>query len=163
MSLEEHARELPSGLLVRVIFYSDADSPTAIRAMELFRTSLSHRMSTADSVWQLVEAAADATKAIELLEGGILAGRNRFVVAQPQHPLMQVVAGYVDETLEKMRVLQPLAVLADHMTLALRVRVETLYRRLMDQFCTQFFLQVELSPVDAGVALKNLIQYKGFS
>jgi hypothetical protein len=163
MTLDEQARVLPSGLLASVIFYSDPGSPTANSAMALFRVCLSHRMRTADSVWQLIEAAVDATKAIEVLEGGILAGRNRFVAAQPEHPLMQVVAVYLDETQEKMRVLKPSTVLADQMSLTLGVRVETLYRRLMDQFRTEFALLFEFSPADAGLALKNLIQYKGFS
>ena len=131
--------------------------------MALFRTCLAHRRSNADSVWQLKEAAVDATKAIKLLEGGILAGRNRFVAAQPNHPLMQMVAVYLDETKEKMRVLQPSTVLADQMSLTLGVGVETLYRRLMEQFRCEFALQVEFSPADAGLALKNLIQYKSFS
>ena len=131
--------------------------------MALFRTCLAHRRSNADSVWQLKEAAVDATKAIKLLEGGILAGRNRFVAAQPNHPLMQVVAVYLDETKDKIRALQPSTVLADQMSLTLGVNVETLYRRLMDQFRCEFALQVEFSPADAGLALKNLIQYKSFS
>jgi hypothetical protein len=163
ISLNEQARVLPSGLLAQVIFYSDPGSPTAISAMTLFRACLFHRMRTADSVRQHIEAAVDVTKAIEVLEGGILAGRNRFVAAQPEHSLMQVVADYLDETQEKMRVVQPSTVLADQMSLTLGVRVETLYRRLMDQFRAEFALQVEFSPTDAGLALKNLIQYKGFS
>ena len=163
MTLDEQAKVLPSGLLARVIFYNDPGLPIANSALALFRECLAQRMCTADSVWQLIEAAADATKAIEVLEGGILAGRNRFFAAQPEHTLMQVVAAYLDETREKMRVLQPSTVLADQMSLTLGVRVETLYRRLMDQFRSEFALQVEFSPTDAGLALKHLIQYKGFS
>lgn len=163
MTLDELTKVLPYGLLARVIFYNNPGLPIANSAMALFRACLAHRMRTSDSVWQLIEAAADATKAIELLEGGILAGRNRFFAAQPEHSLMQVVAAYLDEAREKMRVLQPSTVLADQMSLTLEVEVETLYRRLMDQFRTEFALQAKSSPTDAGLALKNLIQYTGYS
>lgn len=163
ISFDEQTKVLPSGLLVRVIFYSNTGSSTAIRAMELFRACLAHRSLKADSVWQLIEVAVDATKAIEVLEGGILAGLNRFVAAQPQHSLMQVVADYLDETRDKMRALQPSTVLADQMSLTLRVKVKTLFSRLLDQFRNEFALQVEFAPADAGLALKNLIQYKGYS
>ncbi len=76
---------------------------------------------------------------------------------------MQVVADYLDETCTTMRMLQPANVLADHMSLTLGVRTETLYRRLIDQFRTEFALRVESFAADAGIALKNLIQYTGFS
>jgi hypothetical protein len=148
---------------VQAIFYSDPGSPTAIRAMELFKDFLARRSLEADAAHQLFKEATTAADSISVLQGGILSGRNRFFPAHPQHPLMQVVANYLDETCKKLRDIQPTSVLADHMSLTLGIRVETLYRRLMNQFQTEFALRVESFPADAGLALKNLIQYTGYS
>lgn len=163
MSFDEQVRVLPSGLLARAIFYSTPDQQTAIIGTALFRAHLQHCILTASSVRELSTAAVEATKAIEVLEGGILSGRNRFVAAQPEHPLMQVVAEHLDKTRDRMQALQPSTALADQMQLTLATRVETLFRRLMDQFRVDFTLRVEAFPTDAGLALKSLIQYKGYS
>lgn len=144
VSLDEQARVLAYAS-VQVVFYSAPDSPAAIRAMELFRDCLAHRILKADTVGELLEAAIGAANAICVLEGGILSGRNRFVPVHPQHPLMQVVANYLEETRKKLRVLQPSTVLANHMSLTLGVRVETLYRRLMSQFQTDLLCGWSLS------------------
>ncbi len=163
ISVDEQARVLSSGLLAMAIFYSDQDQQTATCGTALFRACLQHRSLTASSVRQLSEAAVDATKAISVMEGGILSGRNRYVTARPEHSLMQVVADYLDESKDKMRTLQPATVLVDQMDLALGVRVETLFCRLMEQFRNEFEQRVKSFPVDAGLALKRLIQYKGYS
>lgn len=163
ISADEQARVLSSGLLAWAVFYSDRDQQPATSGTALFRACLQHRSRAASSVRQLSEAAVDATKAISVLEGGILSGRNRYVAARPEHPLMQVVADYLDESKDKMRTLQPATVLVDQMDLALGVSVETLFRRLMEQFRNEFEVRVKLFPVDAGLALKRLIQYKGYS
>lgn len=162
ISPDEQARGL-AYVSVRAVFYSDPGSPTAIRAMELFKDFLARLSLEANTAHQLFEGAATAVGAIAVLEGGILSGRNRFFLANPQHPLMQIVADYLDETCKKLRELQPATVLADHMSLTLGVRVETQYRRLIGEFQTEFSLRVDFNAADAGLALKNLIQYTGYS
>jgi len=163
MAVEEQARVSPDGLLAKAIFYSEQGSPTAVRGMLQFRALLEHCSHGTGSVSQRLKAAVDATTAIEVLEGGILSGRNRFVAAQPEHALMQVVADHLDDTRERVGAIQPSTVLADLMQLTLGVKVETLFRRLMDQFRIDFTRRVESFPADAGLALQSLIRYKGYS
>lgn len=160
----ECLKVLPLGLLARVAFYSGHGSPLACEGLELFRRCLTHSEGTPRSVHQIAQIVRDVTGAISVVEGTArLHGRNRWVPSDPKHPLIQVVADYLEVATSSILKHGAASALDGLTELMLATRSEILFRRMGERFRTEFALRVEASPTDAGLALQSLIQYKGYS
>lgn len=153
-------------LLAQVAFYSDISSPSGIEALELFKTCIRRRTSQAQGrnwEWDLRMVISDVSQSLSILDDKVLSFRNRRITANPTHPLLSTVDEQLQDFLDQLLTNEPSSALSHIVSLTLALSNQTLIRKYHQVLRDEFEARAHLFPVDAGRALKRLIQYCGYS
>lgn len=153
-------------LLAQVVFYGDSFSPLVIEAHELFKTCISRRTSEVQGrnwEWDLKGVITEVCQSLSILEDKALSFRNRRIAANPNHPLLRTVNEQLQDFLERLLSNEPSSALSHIVSLTLALSNQTLIRKHHRILCAEFESRARLFPTDAGLALKRLIQYCGYS
>jgi hypothetical protein len=165
-ALEPAEQDKQLRLLAQVVFYGDSASPLVIEAHELFEKCVSRRIGQAQGrnwEWDLQMAISDVCKSLSILEDKVLSFRNRRIAANPTHPLLSTVDKQLQDFLERFLSNEPSTALSRVVSFTLELANQTLIRKHHRFLRDQFEAKARLFPVDAGRALKQLIQYCGYS
>ena len=150
-------------LLAAVVFYS-GDSGLVREASALFEGCSERRLDiVGDLEWVLIPAVSDVTQSLSILEDKVMSMRNRHVMANPNHPLLHVVETQLQAFLARILATEPACALSNLVSLTLVLSNETLIRKHHRMLRNEFEARAREYPTDAGLALKKLIQYCGYS
>lgn len=155
--------DLQLRLLAQVVFYSE--NPVLARdALDLFKNCVRRRLSLqGNEEWTAISAIRDISQSLSILEDKIMCMRNKDIAAKPAHPLLHVVEAEVQNFLGELLKIEPDAALRKIVSLTLQLSNETLIRKHHRILQDEFAVRATEHPVDAGLALKSLIQYCGYS
>lgn len=165
-SLEPAAQDKHLHLLAQVAFYGDSISPPAAEAHELFKTSVSRRtreVQGRDWGWDLEMVIRDVSHSLSILEDKVMSFRNRRIAASPDHPLLHTVDAQLQGFLERLLTNDPSVALSRIVSLTLSLSNQTLIRKHHRILRDEFEARAGDFPADAGLALKQLIKYCGYS
>lgn len=150
-------------LLVAVAFYGDASQPCVVEALQIFDTFASGALSESSDTSHQLEVVRKMDEALSILEDKVLSQKNWYVKAHPEHLVMQLFDRHLDELHEVLISAAPSLALQNLVKLLLSLHSERLIRKHHQAFFEAFSQRVQIDPVDAGLALKRLIQYVGYS
>lgn len=152
------------GLLAQIIFYGDKNSELVDEARELFSACISRRIGRPeDSPFGLESGISDVCRSVSILEDKFLSLRNRHISANPDHFLLKIVEGHIQDAFDRLLTSEPSAALQHMVSLTLELSNETLIRKHHRILRDEFSVRARSFPNDAGHALKKLIQYCGYS
>jgi hypothetical protein len=157
-------QEMQLSLLAEVVLYGS--SPSLVdEALGLFEAGVASRLGdpTNQQEHGWAEAVSAVSHSLSLLEDKKLSFRNRHVAACPEHILFNVVRMQLQSFLEKLLATMPSAALQHFVTLTLELDNEKLIRSHHQVLRAEFEARASNFPVDAGCALKRLIEYCGYS
>lgn len=152
--------------LAQVVFYGDRFSPLVAEAHELFKTCVSRRLGVPrrrDREWGLAGDIRDVCGSLSILEDKVMSLRNRRIAASPDHPLLHTVDEQLQEFLERLLSNEPASALSHLVSLTLALSNQTLIRKHHQILRDEFEARARDFPTDAGLALKQLIKYCGYS
>lgn len=164
--LEPAEQDKQLRLLAQVAFYEDRISPPAAEAHALFKTCVSRRLGEPrgrDWEWDLARAVRDACESLSILEDKVMSFRNRRIAASPDHPLLRTMDEQLQGFLERLLPNEPASALSHLVSLTLALSNQTLIRKHHQILRDEFEARARDFPVDAGLALKQLIKYCGYS
>ncbi|MCW5653311.1 hypothetical protein [Hydrogenophaga sp.] len=152
-------------LLAAASFYSDQTASTADAALRRFDHHVARELSSpiGNAPSGVVQVARKLDNALGLLEDKVLSHRNRHIPPNPQHPLMVAFENRLNTCRERWFGVNSPTAMQDLVALTLGLSSERLIRRHHEVLLREFPLRVQASPQDAGLALKRLIQYRGYS
>lgn len=171
----EQARQLR--LLASVVLYTDAGDPVSVQALELV-LAVAHYMTSEASEWfarpeafawdlflpSLETSVSEICRAtVALLEDKTLSGRNRRVEARPDHALLHAVDDLLGNLMERAAGVAPQHALLNMVSVIRGLSHQGLVREHHRRLRQEFERRARAFPADAGLALKRLIQYCGFS
>jgi hypothetical protein len=163
-SLDSAEQDKQLRLLAQVVFYGDSDPSVVIDAQELFRTCVARTLRRRwEELWTLERAVSDVCGSLSIVENTVLSLRNRRIAANPDHGLVRTVEGQLQGLLEWLLASEPSAALQHVVSLTLALSNETLIRKHHQVLRDEFEVRARRFPADAGLALKKLIQYCGYS
>jgi hypothetical protein len=145
-------------LLAKMVFYNE-NSAHVGEVFELYKTCVQRRLSVRGD-WDSIR---DTSQSLSILEDKVLSMRNRRVSANPNHPLLQWVNAQLQDLLNRLLTSEPASGLSNIVSLMLALTNESLARKYHQTLRDEFEARARKYPTDAGVALKSLIQYCGFS
>ena len=159
----DQCRELK--LLAQVAFYADSSSAAAKDALQLFGAVVARSLDATQGWTPELEKAVfwGVGMSLSILEDKYLAFRNRRVAANPTHSLLRILDERIDAFRQELLAREPSAALRHLVSLALKISNETLIRKQHRILREEFEARARNFPVDAGLALKELIQHVGFS
>jgi hypothetical protein len=150
-------------LLAAVVFYS-GDSGLISEASAVFEGCSARRLDiTGDWEWAVMPAISDVSQSLSILEDKVMSMRNRHIAANPNHPLLHLVETQLQVFLARLLTAEPACALSNLVFLTLALSNETLIRKHHRILRDEFSARVREHPIDAGLALKKLIQYCGYS
>lgn len=158
-------------LLANVVFYADAGDPLAAEALSMLTAAARRKLARDPGPLRPSDRSAgfeapvgDICRAIlSVLEDKLMSGRNPRVPAQPEHVLLHTVDALVDDLLERVLGGQTPHALEHWICVVCGLSHETLVRKNHRILRERFASLARLDPVDAGLALKRLVQYCGYS
>jgi hypothetical protein len=165
-SLEPAAQDRQLSLLAQAVFYGDSFSQLAAEAHELFKACVVRRLGepwARDREGDLERAIRDACESLSILEEKVMSFRNRRIAASPDHPLLHTVHAQLQGFLERLLANEPSAALSRIVSLTLALSNQMLIRKYHRILRDEFEARAGDFPADAGLALKQLIQYCGYS
>lgn len=150
-------------LLAAVAFYSE-NSALVSEAFELFKGCVGRRLDLqGDWEWILTPTISDVSQSLSILEDKVLSRRNRRITGNPIHPLLHAVETQLQDFLTRLLTTEPAFALSHIVSLTLALSNETLIRNHHQILRDEFEVRAREYPADAGLALKKLIQYVGYS
>ena len=165
-SLEPAAQDRQLRLLAQVVFYGNGFSPLVAEAHELFKACVIRRLGeprARDWEWDLESAIRDACDSLSILEEKVMSFRNRRIAASQDHPLLHTVDAQLQGFLQRLLENEPSAALSRIVSLTLALSNQTLIRKHHRILRDEFEARTGNFPADAGLALKQLIKYCGYS
>lgn len=150
-------------LIAQVAFYCPG---TAIAgdAQAVFENVLTRRLGAlSDDEWSFRSTVTDISRSLSILEDKTMSSRNRFFSARPDHSLLQTAKTQFEIFLKRLQASAPASALSNLVALMLALSHQVLIREHHHILRTEFEVRAREYPVDAGLAMKKLIQYCGFS
>jgi hypothetical protein len=149
-------------LLAEVALYAPA--PLGAEALQRFLDLVSHRFETVgEGNRSLFDAVRESCQALSILEETALSFRNHHIAANPDHPLLLGFERLFLETQARLLADDPASALANMVSLTLELSNERLFRQQHQLLRHEFEARARNSAADAGIALKTLIKYCGYS
>jgi hypothetical protein len=150
-------------LLAQVVFYS-VNSAVVREGFELFIGCIKRRLDVkGDWEWFLTPTIEDVSQSLSILEDKVMSMRNQRIKANPNHPLLNAVEQQLEVFLADLQSSQPASGLTNIVSLTLALTNETLIRKFHQILREEFEMRAREFPVDAGLALKSMIQHCGYS
>jgi hypothetical protein len=151
-------------LLADVAFYGVPGMPQAQEAHAMFQASVASSFDKAQGwEWDLNSSCLQISESASLLDDKVLSRRNRHVAPNPDHFLLHTLDDLFFGLLQRLVAREPEAALQHRVSLTLNVQNEALtlkHHRLLRE---EFEPRARANPADAGLALKKLIAYCGYS
>jgi hypothetical protein len=164
MGLEPSEQGQQLRLLAQLVFYGESSSALTREAHELFRACVARRVGGPLGLKADQERAVrDICQSLSILEDKVSSFRNRRIAASPDHPLLHAVEGSIELFLERLLASEPSAPLGQIVLVTLSLSNQALIRKHHRILREAFEVQARRFPTDAGGALKQLIQYCGYS
>lgn len=149
-------------LLAEVALYAPA--PLAAEALQRYLDLVSRRFETVgEGNHSLFHAVREGCQALSILEEKALSFRNRHIAANPGHTLLLGFERHFLETQARLLADDPANALANMVSLTLELSNERLFRQQHQLLRREFEPRARNSAADAGLALKTLIKYCGYS
>ena len=151
-------------LLAQLVFYGDSPAALTREAHELFKACVARRVGgPLGSRASQEQTVSDVCQALSILEDKVLSFRNRRIAASPDHPLLHTVEEMIQLFLERLQASEPAEPLGQVVLVMLSLSNQALIRKYHRILRETFAVQARKFPADAGRALKQMIQYCGYS
>lgn len=151
-------------LLAQLVFYGDSSSALTREAHELFKVCVARRVGgPPGSRAEQERTVSDICQSLSILEDKVLSFRNRRIPASPCHLLLYTVEGLIQLFLEGLLASEPAEPLGQIVLVTLSLSNQALIRKHHRILREAFEVQARRFPADAGRALKQVIQYCGYS